>query len=247
MINIYSNLGFQRSLYIQYSRNPFQTMQLFNIKRNLELPTGHGLYMLLEWALIAVISNSVGARQSLTLHSCILMLGLADEGYGVALLGPSSWWWPGVLVCVCASLRVSTGDSRLLSYHSSHEMTPFGSTALYSVQKILFGLHRTLSYLILPPTQEAGNTNCVMPILWMVIYSGEIDLPKMPSVVELANPSAWLFHYTTGIESFNELFTEHLACVSHCARTYSSACSPERNFFKSPTSHPPPHAINDEF
>ena len=63
--------------------------------------------------------------------------------------------------------------------------------ALYSVQKTLFSLHRTLFHLILSPTQEVGKTNCIMPILWiMIIYSGEVDLPKMPSVVELANPSA---------------------------------------------------------
>lgn len=147
-----------------------------------------------------------------------------------------------VFVRVCVSPQETPGCSPIIPPMKWHPLDP----QHFTVYKKFYSVY-TGPYLILPPTQEAGNTNCVMPILWMVIYSGEIDLPKMPSVVELANPSAWLFHYTTGIESFNELFTEHLACVSHCARTYSSACSPERNFFKSPTSHPPPHAINDEF
>lgn len=35
------------------------------------------------------------------------------------------------------------------------------------------------------PFKEAGRTNCIMPILWVRrMYSGEVDLPKMPSVAE---------------------------------------------------------------
>lgn len=76
------------------------------------------------------------------------------------------------------------------------------------------------------PKQQARQT--VMPILWIrIIYSAEVDLPKMPSVVELGE-SVCDFSTITRIFNhlFNELFTEYPVCGSHCVRySYPSACS----------------------
>lgn len=89
--------------------------------------------------------------------------------------------------CLCSWESVSRGGSRLLSSHPSHEMTPSGSMTFYSLlKKKLFHLHRNLSNLTLSPTHEMGKINYIMPILWIrIIYSGDVDLPKMQSVVGL--------------------------------------------------------------
>lgn len=79
---------------------------------------------------------------------------LSRWGLWVALLGQSSWWWPGVFahVPVCVSPEEAPGCRSLTP---SMKMTPFGSTVLYSSQKFLFSLHRALSHLILPTTQRS--------------------------------------------------------------------------------------------
>ena len=94
--------------------------------------------------------------------------------------------WSALLVCAPESLLVSRG-SRLLYSHSSHEITPSGSMTFYSLfKKKLFHLHRNLPNLTLSPTHKTGKINCIMPILYIrIIYSREVDLPKMQSVVGL--------------------------------------------------------------
>lgn len=102
--------------------------------------------------------NSAGARQSnaVLLQACFLMLGSADEGSGRPSWGSHL---DDGLECLRAHVRACVSPEeagpRLPPSHPIHEMIPFGSIALYSSQKFLFGLHRALFHLIFPTSQRS--------------------------------------------------------------------------------------------
>ena len=80
----------------------------------------------------------------------------------------------------CLQRRLQAAVFSLLPWNDTlwiHDILQF-------IKKKLFHLHRNLSNLTLSPTHETGKINCIMPILWIrIIYSGDVDLPKMQSVV----------------------------------------------------------------
>lgn len=81
---------------------------------------------------------------------CLALQMRAVGGPPGAIISMTAWN-VCVHMCKCVCLQRRPQAAAL----SLHEMTPFGSTALYSLQKILFSLHRALSHLTLPTTQSS--------------------------------------------------------------------------------------------